>query len=82
MRWNWFRRKRKEVVESVIDDATDILEERIEEKKVELGNVIPALLVFLPVIDIIARAGTSGIAPADSSKHFTLYIENVNITIS
>jgi len=78
---NWFQKKRKEIVESVIDDATDILEERVEEKKVELGSIIPALLVLLPVVDIIARAGDLSTS-VNSSKDFTVYIENVHITLS
>ena len=83
---SWFRKKKQEFVESMVDDAVGALQIRTKKtasdtkKKLEL--LLPMMSsVFMIFGDLSALSSVSKTASNVSSSNFTLYIESVNVTL-
>lgn len=78
-----FGRLRRKIVEEAIDDAADVVQEKVEDKKAEIATYLSIGLLLLPAIDILASSLEVPIkTDVKTINNFTFNIESVNIKLS
>lgn len=80
-----FRKLRRRLIEDAIDDAAEAVQDKVEEKKVDLIEYLPLALAVLPVIDILGTSINSYVPVQSASQtinNFTFNIESINIKLS
>lgn len=78
-----FRKLRRRLIEDAIDDAAEAVQDKVEEKKVDLIEYLPLALAVLPVIDILGTSINSYVpVQSQTINNFTFNIESINIKLS